>query len=130
MQTETAALSGRSVQSYAALTPGVAPPINLPSKKPVAAQLNAGSRTLALDNTGALFLSYDQGKHWTTVKAQWSGKAVQLSFATTPSRLYQVQPSQTQTQTQQSPIATSGFELTTATGAVWLSSDGLTWHPK
>jgi hypothetical protein len=130
MQTETLPLSGRSVESYDALAPGVAPSFKLPSKKPVAAQLNAGGRTLALDTAGALFLSYDKGKRWTAVKTQWSGKAVQLSFATTPSRLYQVQPSQTQTQTQQSPIPTSGFELTTATGAVWLSSDGLTWHPK
>lgn len=130
MQTETPTLSGRAVQNNAALMPGVAPPINLPSKKPVAVQLNAGSRTLALDNTGALFLTYDQGKHWTSVKTQWSGKAVQLSFATTPSRLYQVQPSQTQTQTQQTSVPISGFELTTATGAVWLSSDGLTWRAR
>jgi hypothetical protein len=33
-------------------------------------------------------------------------------------------------QSQQAPIPTAGFELTTSTGAVWLSTDGLIWHPK
>jgi hypothetical protein len=140
-------LSGRAGENYAALTPGVLPPIKLPSKKPVASQLHSGGRTLALDTAGALFLSYDLGKHWTAVTPQWSGKAVQLSFAPTPARLYLAQPSQTQTQSQsnsslngnaaasglpqqQAPIPTAGFELTTATGAVWLSTDGLTWHAR
>lgn len=130
MDTQTLPLSGRAVQNYSALTPGVAQSFKLPSKKPVAAQLNAGTRTLALDTAGVLFLSYDHGKNWIAVKTQWSGKAVQLNFAAAPARLYQVQPSQTQAQSQQSPTPTAGFELTTVTGTVWLSSDGLTWHPK
>ena len=121
--------------------------IKLPSKMPVASQLNAGNRTLALDTAGALFVSKDHGKHWTTVATQWTGKAVQLSFAATPARLYLAQPAQNQAQgqisnsnsgaaiaggisQQQAPIPTAGFELSTSTGAVWLSTDGLTWHAR
>ena len=142
-------LSGRAVQNYAALTPGIVPPLKLPSKKPFASQLSAGSRILALDTAGALFLTTDSGRHWRSIAPQWSGKAVQLSFAPSPARLYLNQPSQNQTQnsssqtnsyingasaapqqSQQSPIPTAGFELTTSTGTVWISTDGLTWNPR
>jgi len=129
--------------------------LKLPSKKPVASSLVAAGRTLALDTAGALFLSNDAGKHWTAVAAQWSGKAVQLSFALSPARRYLNQPQANQTQVptqsngylnngaesngvagnaappQQQTIApTAGFQLTTADGVVWLSTDGLTWHPR
>ena len=147
--------SGRPAENYAALAPGVSSPLRLPSKKPVVSQLNSGGRTLALDTAGALFLSNDAGKHWTAVAAQWSGKAVQLSFALSPARRYLNQPQANQTQVptqsngylnngaesngvagnaappQQQTIApTAGFQLTTADGVVWLSTDGLTWHPR
>jgi hypothetical protein len=129
-------LAARAVTTNAALA-APSQPIKLPSNKPTASQLNSGVRTLALDSAGALFLSLDHGKHWTAVTTQWSGKAVRLSFAASPARLYQVQPQQSQAastgmaqQSQQAPIPTAGFELTTSTGAVWLSTDGLIWHPK
>jgi hypothetical protein len=127
--------------------PPAPPPIHLPSNKPVASRLYAGNRTLALDTAGALFITYDSGRHWIAVAAQWPGKAAQLSFAASPARLYQVQPQQSQTQSessvttgaaapglaqqsQQTIAPTAGFQLTTSTGAVWLSTDGLTWHAR
>lgn len=36
------------------------------------------NRLLAVDSAGAVFLSQDGGKHWETVNAQWSGKAIQV----------------------------------------------------
>jgi len=105
-----------------------AAPIKLPSKLPVASQLNSTGRTLVLDTAGSLFLSLDHGKHWTTVNPQWSGKAVRITLAAAPARLYQVQPQQAQTQ--QAPVASATFELTTTTGDVWVSTDGLTWHTR
>jgi hypothetical protein len=138
--------AGRASQSM------LAPPIKLPGKKPVVAQLVATGRILALDTAGTLFITYDSGKRWTAVAPQWSGKAVQLSFAPSPARLYLNQPQSNQTQipsnqsngyiingsqnaapqqqTQQTLTPTVGFQLTTATGVVWLSTDGLTWHPR
>jgi hypothetical protein len=151
-------VSGRAVQLYAA--PPL-PLLKLPSNKPVASRLVAGTRTLALDTAGALFVTSANGAHWTAVAPQWPGKAVQLSFASSPARLYLQQPQQNQTQIpatpstgyiangvnvdgasqihgtgdaansqQQTIIPTAGFQLTTAAGAVWLSTDGLTWHPR
>ena len=76
-------LSGRAITNYAAKAKSAAQPIQLPSKKPAANMLHAAGRTLALDTAGALFLSLDLGKHWIAVAAQWSGKAVQISFAPT-----------------------------------------------
>jgi hypothetical protein len=143
---ENLPLSGRAMLNKAA-NKSAAPPIQLPSNKRAANVLHASGRTLALDTAGALFFSLDLGKHWTTIAPQWPGKAVAISFATTPARLYLQQPAQNQTQNQdnssisgsaaasgipqqQSPIPTAGFDLTTASGAVWHSTDGLTWHPR
>jgi len=140
-------LSGRAVQNYAALTPGIVSTSKLPSKKPAAALLSSGTRTLALDTAGNLFLSFDRGTHWTVVTPQWPGKVVAISLARAPARLYLQQPTQNQSQTQsgnsingnatngslpqqQAPTPTAGFDLTTATGAVWHSNDGLTWHAR
>ena len=138
---ENLPIAGRDVTNFAALKPGVVGLRMLPSKNPIASQLNAGARILALDTTGSLFLTTDNGKHWHAIVTQWSGKAVQLSFAPSPARLYLNQPqSQTQIpsqsngapqqQTQQTLIPTAGFQLSTDTGAVWISTDGLTWHPR
>ena len=41
-------------------------------------QLAVGGSQLALDNSGTLFRSDDQGRHWHQVKQQWDGKAVEL----------------------------------------------------
>jgi hypothetical protein len=147
---ESLPLAARNTTNYAELAPGVVPPIKLPSKKPIASQLSSGNRILALDTAGALFLSTDTGKHWRAIAPQWSGKAVQLAFAPSPARAYinQPQPNQTQITSnqstgviingtgsqnaapqQQTVIPTAGFQLTTAAGAIWLSTDGLNWHP-
>jgi len=133
-------LAGRAAPS-AAVAKSATLPLQLPSKLPAASVLHSSSRTLALDTAGALFLSLDNGKHWTAVISQWPGKAVQISLAPSPLRLYLQQPSQSQAETQsgnsvnglpqqQSPIPTAGFELTTNTGAVFVSTDGLTWRAR
>jgi len=148
---ESLPLAARNTTNYATLAPGVVPPIKLPGKKPIASQLSSGNRSLALDTAGALFLSTDNGKHWRAIAPQWSGKAVQLAFAPSPARAYINQPQPNQTQIisnqstgviingtesqnaapqQQTVIPTAGFQLTTATGAIWLSTDGLNWHPR
>ena len=138
LETSDQLLPPASRASTASAVPVAIPQLlQLPSKKPIASQLNSGLRTLALDTAGALFLSIDHGQHWSAVTQQWSGKAVRLSFAASPARLYQVQPQQSQAastgmaqQSQQAPIPTAGFELTTSTGVVFISTDGLTWHAR
>jgi hypothetical protein len=46
------------------------------------------NRLLAVDSAGSVFLSPDAGKHWETVTAQWSGKAIQVQAP--PQDLYRI----------------------------------------
>ena len=57
----------------------------LPSHLPVRSLISNGSRTLALDNNGELFLSTDGGKNWKPVAVQWNGRAVQVGIVSMPS---------------------------------------------
>ncbi len=67
---------------------------------------------LATDSAGALFLSQNAGKKWKAVKPVWHGKVVSLVAVSTD------------------PASSSSpaFQLTTDSGAVWLSRDGSHWY--
>lgn len=78
----------------------------LASKEPVQTTVSNGTRTVALDTTGNLFLSKKPGKHWKGVHGPWK------KFAVTGLSL----------------TADRSFKVTTAQGS-WLSSDGEHWHP-
>jgi hypothetical protein len=124
----------------------------LPSNLPVAVAVSSGSRTLAADSAGALFLSLDAGQHWTRVPAQWKGKVTQLQLAPSASvRLRQEQQQMASDEARapaaagtgadtisppaaapaptKSPVPAAVFQLVTNKGAAWLSSDGLHWQP-
>lgn len=90
--------------------------IALPSKLGILSEATAGSRTIAIDSAGSLFVSEDEGKHWRAVKAQWSGRAVLVKAepATGPSGGL---PDRTQ----------QHFELDTDKPETWISRDGQTW---
>ncbi len=53
----------------------------LPSGRATVSKVSNGSRTVALDAAGALYVSKDDGRHWTAVKPQWPGRAVQISVS-------------------------------------------------
>jgi hypothetical protein len=120
----------------------------LPSSLATTTTISNGHQTLAADTTGALFVSLDAGRHWTPVDHQWTGKAVQLSLVA-PALSEAAPPSQQQAavhgaiseslpQTRKNTDATpplpattaSSFQLTTDSGAVWISPDGLIWKPR
>jgi len=75
-----AASSGISSQAQVSATSAAtsAQISSLPSGLPAVSQLAVGGSQLALDNSGTLFRSDDQGRHWHQVKQQWDGKAVEL----------------------------------------------------
>jgi hypothetical protein len=80
--------------------------IALPSKLPVGTTVVKGKLMLATDSAGALSLSQNAGKNWKAVKAVWHGKVISLvALSTDPA-----------------------FQLTTDSGAVWLSRDGSHWY--
>ena len=121
----------------------------LPSKLPVASQAVSGGRTLAVDAQGSVFLSTDGGQHWRAVRAQWSGKAAQVTSApATRQFAAKLPPPPTAAATptgQNQDIATIGaavsqtapstsqlqpnvFQITTTTLEIWVSIDGITWR--
>jgi hypothetical protein len=116
-----AEVSNRSTQAAQAASYGVVSQEALaglaPSRNANAAKLPSGlasistatvrQRTLAIDPTGALFLSEDAGKHWEPVARQWTGHAVRVRVE----------------------ASTGGavFQLTNVSGFSWTSADGKTW---
>jgi len=111
----------------------MARPIHLPSGLPAVSITHAGPRMLAIDKTGALFLSEDSGATWEPVTTQWTGHAVLVRKETSP------QPEEVAPPAAKSEDAggTSGsgavshpdtvFELVNDQSQVWLSTDGKTW---
>jgi hypothetical protein len=95
-----------------ALAPRDSGSIKLPSGLAAFSRATAQHHTLAIDLTGALFLSEDAGKNWEPVARQWTGRAVEvrvqqgLTVSTQPAR---------------------GLELINDKGLVWVSADGKTW---
>jgi hypothetical protein len=62
---------------------GLAAPA-LPSHLRAVSTVASGGKTLALDSNGTLFLSKDAGVTWKAVKAQWTGRAVNVSLGSSP----------------------------------------------
>jgi hypothetical protein len=97
----------------------------LPSKRVPVQTVQQGGRMLALDDAGTLFFSRNAGKHWKKVKPVWKSAVAQLALAT--------QANDSSVPANEQTLKASGkaapvFQITTAGGAVWLSSDGLHWH--
>lgn len=98
------------------LSRGKAAKLKLPGGASPLSATSAGRRTLAIDTTGALFLSEDSGKHWQPIKSQWTGRAVLVRAKLTG------QPNAMLSLEQQ-----SHFELVTDKLQTWSSPDGITW---
>jgi hypothetical protein len=136
LQTENAVVSasvyrlGRAAQAKSTTAP-------LPSRRFTASTISNGLETLAVDSAGDVFFSKDAGIRWQRVAHQWTGKAVKVSLAS-PASMTQSVPSKTssadatasskfETVTPAAAGTRVGFELTTDSGAIWSSSDGVVW---
>jgi hypothetical protein len=93
-----------------------AKPVLLPSGLTALSSASVAKRTIAIDPTGALFLSEDNGKHWQAIQTQWSGRAVLVraqQSANQPAVLAGARP--------------APFELVTDKLQTWVSEDGKSW---
>jgi hypothetical protein len=79
----------------------------LPSRNAVQATVSSGTRAVALDASGKLFLSKNSGKHWKAIRGPWKKSAL-ISLSLSPDKQFRVTSSQ----------------------GSWLSSDGEHWHPQ
>lgn len=53
----------------------------LPSRQPILSLVARGHEIVAIDAQSALFMSRDEGKHWTAVSPKWQGRAVTVALA-------------------------------------------------
>jgi hypothetical protein len=113
---------------------------NLPLSAKAVSAAGSGLTVMAVDSEGKLYLSSDQGEHWSLANMQWSGKAVSVrtepvlrlgllsdKSSTAPSgesvhgAMYAKKP----------PPQGAAFELTNDKGQTWVSLDeGKTWLAK
>jgi hypothetical protein len=105
---------GASANSYE-----IARPSKLPGGSRELNRVTVGTRQLALDESGRLFVSTDQGASWREIHKQWSGNATMLMVAP-----------------KGSPVAASQggsgdvVELWNAANQAWMSTDGgESWKP-
>jgi hypothetical protein len=90
--------------------------ITLPSGLGVLATASEASRIVALDTSGALFLSEDDGKKWQSIQSQWTGKAL----------IVRTRPVGAEAGALRAP-QTLRFELVNDKLQTWFSYDGKTW---
>jgi hypothetical protein len=93
-----------------------APRFSLPNGLEALSSASMSTRTIALDMTGALFMSDDAGKHWQSIEKQWTGHAV----------LVRTRPTEAQFSTSAGAQAMR-FELVSDKLQTWVSADGKTW---
>jgi hypothetical protein len=137
LQTESAVVSA-NVSSLGRVAQAKSMRAPLPSKLPAVSTISNGHETLAVDSEGDLFVSEDASIRWRQVAHQWMGKAVKVSLTSPNSRpepalsLSADATASKNTETAKpAAVATRiGFELTTDTGAVWSSPDGIVWKQR
>jgi hypothetical protein len=101
----------------------------LPSHLLAVSSVTRAAQTLAIDTAGTLYLSKDSGKTWQAVPTQWTGQAIKLNVAAPLAGLMSAKQ-KAAVEDKANRISPSPFELTTASGTVWTSSDGEHWKPK
>jgi hypothetical protein len=110
----------------------------LPSKRPAISTISNGHETLAVDSAGDLFATENAGIRWRQIARQWTGKAVKVSLAS-PNSMMRTAPispagataSKNSETAKPAAVATKvSFELTTDTGAILSSPDGVVWKQR
>ncbi len=107
--------------------------VQLPSGLPAISMTHVGPRMLAIDKSGALFLSEDSGGTWDEVKRQWTRRAtvVRRRGEEEENREAAASDSSEASQDTSGSGAVSHsdavFELVNDYGQVWLSTDGKVW---
>jgi putative zinc finger protein len=119
VQLSYAPLSGSNsfeLSSAATMQVKKATKIALPSGLPALSVASGAGRTIAVDTSGTLFLSENQGRHWTAVGTQWTGRAVSVR---------NLQVGTKNAALQALPVVQ--FELVNDNLQSWTSADGKTW---
>jgi photosystem II stability/assembly factor-like uncharacterized protein len=112
-------------------------PAKLPNGETAVSTAAASHNVVAVDKSGALFLSSDGGRSWESVTPQWTGrivtvrvpaKSLDIPNASTTEANASDKKSEDVSLPKSAPPAS--FEIVNDTGAVWASTDGKTWIPR
>jgi hypothetical protein len=111
---------------------------SLPSGLPAVSAVSASHHLLALDATGALFLSEDSGAIWEPISQPWTGRAIHISISREiaahapeiPANALAQTPSNAAAVPSQPTPAPARFEIVTEKGVSWTSADGRIWTTK
>jgi hypothetical protein len=139
--TQRAASSAGSIAAFGSLhglssNAGLAgAPIRLPSGLELASIASSSHLLLAIDKSGALFLTQDSGVTWRQVAHQWTGRAVLVRTRNLADRRAETAPAPTSGADPASaspapPAPSIVFEIVNEKNQVWQSPDGLIWMPK
>ena len=106
----------------------------LPSGLSAVSTAAAQHHLVAIDTTGALFLSNDLGKNWEPVSQQWTGHAIEVHVHRTPgSNAAALSAGEAATNATAAPTPSDSvplFEIVNDSASVWTSSDGRIWKSK
>ncbi len=108
----------------------------LPSHLPALSVISNTREELAIDTAGALFRSEDTGVTWRPVAVQWTGRAVRIALAPSPTQRQlekDASPAAAPSAAKASPTGSAQpavFELTNDAGDLWTSKDGQAWKHK
>jgi hypothetical protein len=116
MALKSAVGTGYGFGAGSALSADKAKSTMLPNGTSALSVATSQGHTIAIDATGALFLSEDAGKSWVPIARQWTGRAFLV-------RTREVPPVPGVASAQQ----VVGFELVNDKLETWASQDGKTW---
>jgi Putative zinc-finger len=110
-------------------------PIHLPSGLALASIASSGRLMLAIDNSGALFLTQDSGLTWRQVARQWSGRAILVRTRNLLAPRALTAPAaasdgEFSSGSPAPPAPSIVFEIVNEKNQVWQSADGLVWVAK
>jgi Putative zinc-finger len=99
----------------------------------------AQQHLLAVDATGAVFLSNDSGRNWESVVPQWTGRAIEVranpvTQANQAANRDAITVSPAGKSAANAPLAKPAipafFEIVNDSASIWTSTDGKTWKAK
>ena len=106
-------------------------PTPLPSHLTIASAVSNGTRIVAIDTSGSVFVSKNSGKKWQAVSAPWPGRAREVKLALPPATAtVEVSDGAISENKKKSKPKSLPFELTTDAGTTWTSNDGENWKRK
>jgi hypothetical protein len=110
-------------------------PLRLPSGFAIASIASSGHLLLAIDKSGALFVTHNSGVTWRRVARQWTGNAVLVRTrnlaapGANESPTAQI-PSDSSAGSSAASVLSTVFEVVNEDNQVWQSADGLVWVAK